>query len=59
MKYEEVERMHESTGLSLSACKRILAVAGGDFDKAVELVRQEFGELRPTEPEVSPRKRVC
>jgi elongation factor Ts len=37
---EEIKRLRQMTGVGMMDCKRALQEAGGDLDKAVELLRQ-------------------
>jgi elongation factor Ts len=39
----DVKRLRDATGAGMMDCKRALTDAGGDFDKAVELVRERTG----------------
>jgi len=39
----DVKRLREATGAGMMDCKRALVDAGGDFDKAAELVRERTG----------------
>ena len=39
-KIEQIKTLREMTGIGLAEAKKALDAAGGDFDKAVALVRQ-------------------
>ncbi len=42
---DQIKELRESTGVSMMACKKALDEASGDFDKAVDLLRQK-GEAK-------------
>lgn len=42
---EQIKELRDSTGVSTMACKKVLEEAGGDFDKAVDLLRKK-GEAK-------------
>jgi len=57
MKPEDIKKVHELTGLSLSACKRALIVSK-DVEHAVALLKKEF-LTSPEEVKEEDRKPVC
>ncbi len=40
---KDVSALRQATGLGMMECKKALEEAGGDFDKAADLVRQKYG----------------
>ena len=42
---EQIKKLRDSTGVSMTACKKALEEAEGDYDKAVELLRKK-GEAK-------------
>jgi elongation factor Ts len=40
IKTEDVQKLREITGAGVMDCKRALSESGGDFDKAIELIRE-------------------
>lgn len=42
---EDIKRLREATSLGMIECKRVLEESGGDYNKALELVRQAGIEL--------------
>jgi elongation factor Ts len=42
-----VKELRERTGLGLLECKKALAAAGGDVDKAIEELRKSSGMIPP------------
>ena len=44
----EVNKLRQATGAGMMDCKKALVEAGGDFDKAIEVLRKK-GQKVPTE----------
>lgn len=42
---EEIKKLRETTGVSMTACKTALEEAGGDFEKAIDILRMK-GEAK-------------
>ena len=42
---EQIKELRDATGVSVMQCKKALEEAGGDFDKAVVLLRKKSGEI--------------
>ena len=42
---EQVKKLRDQTGISVMQCKKALEEAGGDFEKALVILRKKSGEL--------------
>ncbi len=42
---EQVKKLRDQTGISVMQCKKALEEAGGDFEKAVVILRKKSGEI--------------
>lgn len=42
---EQVKKLRDMTGISVMQCKKALEEAGGDFDKAIVILRKKSGEI--------------
>lgn len=42
---EQVKKLRDQTGISVMQCKKALEEAGGDFEKAIVILRKKSGEL--------------
>jgi elongation factor Ts len=42
---EQIKELRDATGVSVMQCKKALEEAGGDYDKAIVLLRKKSGEI--------------
>lgn len=45
MEIKKIEQLRRETGISIKECKRALEEAGGDVEKAREILKRTFGEI--------------
>jgi len=58
IKAADVAKLRKSTGAGMMDCKKALQEANGDFEKAIDLIRQKVRQSPISVPIVKPAKEM-